>query len=129
VTQVDRENAWPFIPSNSIAGTDREGFLAGAYDDTPTVHMITSIRLAASQSSAERIASLEARVAELEAGVREAKVTLTEMLPTNISLDHPRWGDGTNVPIDVSLGELRAVRAMRNRLDALLNKGSEPCPK
>jgi hypothetical protein len=100
VTQVDRENAWPFIPSNSIAGTDREGFLAGAYDDTPTVRMITSIRLAASQSSAERIASLEVGLRAI-ANYRQ----------------HSGLDDGEN------------AIWMERQAHQLLNKGSEPCPK
>lgn len=32
VTQRDREAAWGYVPRNSIAGQDREGFFAGKYD-------------------------------------------------------------------------------------------------
>lgn len=45
VTAEDRMAAWPFVPSNSIAGTNREGFFAGGYDSAAIVQAFARHRI------------------------------------------------------------------------------------
>lgn len=45
VTQADRAAAWPFVPENSIAGTNREGFFNGGYDGAAIIQAFARHRI------------------------------------------------------------------------------------
>ncbi len=48
----------------------------------------------------------------------EIVAVLESMIPTNMSLNNPRWPDSTVVPIEATMGELRAIAAILSRLGA-----------
>lgn len=58
VVQADREAAWPFVSRNSIAGTDRDGFLAGKYDDAVAVQAFARHRQASTDDLVEALDGL-----------------------------------------------------------------------
>jgi hypothetical protein len=58
----------------------------------------------------------EKREAALEADLARAAAGIATMLPKNMSLDNPRWPDSTTVPLDTTLGELRALRSLLTEL-------------
>jgi hypothetical protein len=68
------------------------------------------------------IQTLTAENERLEAKLARTAAGIATMLPKNMSLDNPRWPDSTTVPLDTTLGELRALRALRS----LLTELSEP---
>lgn len=57
------------------------------------------------------------RVAEAEANARliaaapELLAALLVLIPRNVALGNPNWADGTIIPVDMALGELRQARA------------------
>lgn len=61
-TQADREEAWAFVPRNSIAGQDYEGFMAGKYDDSRAVQAFARHRLAAEAAAFEKAAGVGYRI-------------------------------------------------------------------
>ena len=75
VEQVDRDAAWPYIPSNSIAGADRDGFFNGKYDDCQAVQAFAKHRIAAEARGMEAAA----RIVE-GASKRMATKDMREML-------------------------------------------------
>jgi hypothetical protein len=91
VEQVDRERAWPFVSRNSIAGTDREGFFAGKYDDSRAVQAFAKHRLDALTSLPTNSVDVEQRevIARIIAPLAEqARDKLYEG-----SKLHQRWQD------------------------------------
>lgn len=63
VTPEDRMAAWPFVPSNSIAGTNREGFFAGGYDSAAIVQAFARHRISHSlPGDVESVASMLANI-------------------------------------------------------------------
>jgi hypothetical protein len=70
----------------------------------------------------DAIQTLTAENERLEAKLARTAAGIATMLPKNMSLDNPRWPDSTTVPLDTTLGELRALRALRS----LLTELSEP---
>lgn len=39
---------------------------------------------------------------------------ITAFLPRSVAIDNPTWADGTFIPLDTSLGELRALKTARD---------------
>lgn len=49
--------------------------------------------------------------AQLFAAAPELLAALLTLIPRNVALGNPNWADGTIIPVDMTLGELRQARA------------------
>lgn len=54
-------------------------------------------------------------ISRLERENAELRAALEAMIPNNVALGNPLWPGSTVIPIDVTLGELRAARKALSR--------------
>ena len=65
----------------------------------------------------QALAALDSRA--VDAGeVERVREAASAMLPKNVCLTNPNWADGTVVPLETTLGELRALSAALSTLSA-----------
>lgn len=118
VTQEDREAAFPYVSSNSVAGQDIHGWLDGKYDDCGAIQAFARHREATTADLEAQLAEAKAENERLRAIMGDGYLTKNRVVASAAADLNDRFGFIMDDNGD-DLDWLDVCRHLRRRIDAL----------